>query len=307
MQNRENLVSVVIRTYNEARYLDELLTAINNQQSDVFEVEIVIIDSGSTDKTLEIAKKHNARITHILKEDFTFGKSLNMGCEFADGEYLAFVSGHCIPTDISWLHNLVKPLSESIAEYTYGRQIGRDTTKFSERQLFEKYFPAESKIPQAGYFCNNANAAIKTSAWKKYKFDETLTGLEDMHTAQKIYADGGKIGYVANAVVYHIHDELWPQVRNRYEREAIALQKIMPEVHISVIDMLHFIIVAVIKDTKSAYRKKSLMQNLGSILMFRTLQYYGAYKGNHILRKLSKSAKMKYFYPRLDEKGITHE
>ena len=61
------LASVVIRTYNEERYLNELLQAIAKQKNEVVDCEVVLIDSGSTDATLEIAKSHNCRITHIKK------------------------------------------------------------------------------------------------------------------------------------------------------------------------------------------------------------------------------------------------
>ena len=104
------LVSIVIRTLNEDKYLEELLNSIDTQDKNGFVCEVVIVDSGSTDKTLEIAKKYKARVTHINKQDFTFGRSLNVGCKFADGEYFVFISGHCIPTKNDWLQNLIDPL-----------------------------------------------------------------------------------------------------------------------------------------------------------------------------------------------------
>jgi rhamnosyltransferase len=98
MKTRQ-LVSVVIRTLNEQKHLVELLDTIQRQDQTYFEIETVIIDSGSTDNTLKIAESYGCRITHIKKEDFTFGKSLNDGCDFANGDYLVFVSGHCIPVN----------------------------------------------------------------------------------------------------------------------------------------------------------------------------------------------------------------
>ena len=136
-QNKKELVSVVIRTLNEEKHLPELLESIRKQSSDYFDFEIVIVDSGSTDNTLEIAKSYSARITFIKKENFSFGRSLNIGCEFANGKYLLFVSGHCIPASDRWVHDIVLPLKEGSCLYTYGRQEARDTTKFSEKQLFQ--------------------------------------------------------------------------------------------------------------------------------------------------------------------------
>jgi rhamnosyltransferase len=295
------LVSIVIRTLNEERYLDELLCAINSQNLDGLSCEIVVVDSGSTDNTLKIAKKRDAKITHINKQDFTFGRSLNVGCEFANGEYLVFISGHCIPANQNWLNSLVMPLIQKKCDYSYGRQIGRDTTKFSEMQVLGKYFPNKTNIPQSGFFCNNANAAISRKAWSKYRFDEELTGLEDMFIAKQICQDKGLIGYISDSVVYHIHDETWAQVKTRYEREAIALQQIMPEIRVSIIDTIHFIIIGILKDIRISIRKKVFFKEFISVLMFRSFQYYGSYKGNHLHRKLSNKAKMKYFYPRVKE------
>jgi rhamnosyltransferase len=294
----KNLVSVVIRTLNEERHLNELLKMISLQKSNLFDIEIVIVDSGSTDRTLEIAAKYRARITYINKKDFSFGRSLNIGCDFANGDFLVFVSGHCIPTSESWLHELVKPLLDNKCNYSYGRQEARDTTKFSEQQLFKKYFPIESKIPQVGFFCNNANAAIKKSLWLVYKFNENITGCEDMFLSKQLVEDKFLVGYVASASVYHIHDESWDQVRNRYERESIALQDIVPELQLSKKDVLRYFLIGVIKDFRAAINNKSLTKNAKSIILFRWAQYMGAYAGNHHIRKISQELKDKYFYPR---------
>ena len=303
----KEIVSVVIRTLNEQKHLDELLLSIQKQESNRFDIEVVIVDSGSTDNTLEIARKYNSKITYIKKEDFTFGRSLNIGCDFAKGAYLIFVSGHCIPASNNWLHNLVSPLADKQCAYSYGKQIGRDTTKFSEQQLFDKYFPDESKVPQVGFFCNNANSALLKDIWEKIPFDEKLTGLEDMYLAQKIIESGDNIAYIAEAPVYHIHDESWAQVKNRYEREAIALQKIIPELHFEKLDFFNCFIIGVLKDLKSAQKKGVLLKEMYSIIRFRLAQYHGAYSGNHIHRKLSYEMKMKYFYPLITNMDVKND
>ena len=222
-------VSVVIRTLNEERYLKELLQAIKEQKSD-FSHEVVLIDSGSTDKTLSIAESFACRILHISRTDFSFGRSLNRACKASHGKYLILISGHCIPTDNYWMQNLVQPLEESAVDYVYGRQIGGPNTYWSESQIFDKYFPPASQLPQSGFYCNNANSAILRKVWEQYQFDEQLTGLEDMHLAKRLVSNGGVVGYVSKACVYHIHHENWRQIERRFEREALALQQICPEV-----------------------------------------------------------------------------
>ena len=146
------LVSVVIRTLNEEKHLAELLSSIDRQQLDDLQVEKILIDSGSTDGTLAIAEQHGCRVFHIGKHEFTFGRSLNWGSKHAEGKILVYVSGHCVPATPSWLAELVSPLRKGISSYSYGRQVGRDTTKFSETKLFEKYYPETSRIPQTGFF-----------------------------------------------------------------------------------------------------------------------------------------------------------
>jgi len=293
------LVSVVIRTYNEERYLPELLQAIQSQDKSLFDIEVILVDSGSTDQTLKIAKKFSCHITYIKKEEFTFGRSLNIGCESANGEILVFISGHCIPTNNNWIKHLIKPLIGSQIAYSYGKQIGRDTTKFSEKQVFKKFYPTYSKIPQTGYFCNNANAALLKSSWMEKPFDETLTGLEDMFLAKRLVEDGKQIAYVAEAVVYHIHDETWSQVKVRYEREAIALQNIMPHLHFTLIDFFYFSITSIFLDSVVAIKEKKFFFTAGEIIMFRIMQYWGTYKGNHKNRQLSLKMKQEYFYSKL--------
>ena len=298
------LASVVIRTYNEEKYLDKLLTAVGSQKCELVDVEVVIVDSGSTDKTLDIAREHNCRITQIKKSEFTFGRSLNLGCEFANGDFFIFVSGHCIPVNDYWLDEICRPLIEGVTNYSYGRQEGKDTTKYSEYRHFDKWFPKYSKVPQKGYFCNNANAAVTRGAWETYGFDEELSGLEDMHLAQKLVKDGSGVGYVATSSVYHIHDETWAQVRVRYEREAYALNQIMPQVHFSIVDFFRYFFSSVVSDSGSAIKDKVFLSKFIEIVLFRYNQYLGTYKGNHEVRKLSQSLKHRYFYPKDLEKEI---
>ena len=282
----------------------ELLTSIREQEKDGFEVESVIVDSGSTDDTLAIAEKYGCRVTHIEKSEFTFGRSLNIGCDFAKGEILVFVSGHCVAASSTWLSELVRPIREGVAQYTYGKQVGRDTTKFSEVKLFEKYFPDRSKIPQEGFFVNNANSAIQRSVWEKFRFDERVTGLEDMELAKRMVESGeGVTAYVSDARVYHIHDELWSQTETRYEREALALQKIMPEVHVDILTAIRYFWAGVRFDYSAALRQGVLRREWMSILRFRAAQYIGTYRGNHEHRRLSKKRRERYYYPAVKTRG----
>jgi glycosyltransferase involved in cell wall biosynthesis len=291
-------VSIVIRVYNEDRHIGALLRAIVSQDWRENDREIVLVDSGSTDTTLQIASRFPTKIVHIDRADFSFGRSLNMGCAAATGDVLVFISGHCIPVAKTWLQELVAPLGKDGVVYCYGGQIGNGDSFYSERQIFAKYFPAQSRIPQEGYFCNNANSALLRAVWDSNRFDEELSGLEDMHLAKKLVGLGHKIGYVAEAAVYHLHEESWAQVKRRFEREAIALQEIMPEVHLSFLNFAVYWISAVLLDLRAATRHRALLASVGEIVLYRLMQYWGAYRGNHMHRQISKRRKDAYYYPR---------
>lgn len=291
------LASIIIRTFNEQRYLHELLTAISHQHGEHSASEVVVVDSGSTDDTLAIAASHGARIVHIDKAHFSFGRSLNVGCAAAHGDVLVFISGHCVPTDGEWLNALVAPLINGDVAMTYGRQRGGAGSRFSELQLFEKFYPAESQIPQAGFFCNNANSALRRDVWEHFPFDETLTGLEDMHLGKRLVDAGLRIGYVAEAAVFHYHSETWATVRRRYEREAIALQHILPEVHVTMLDAARYFVSAVVHDSAAASRERRGLVLLPEIIAFRLMQFWGSLRGNHEHRQLSQAQKERYFYP----------
>lgn len=290
--------SIVIRTFNESRYLPELLLSITEQTVPAGEREVVVVDSGSTDGTVDIAVRHGCRLVHIKQSEFSFGRSLNVGCDAASGRFLVFISGHCVPTGRDWLAALLNPFEDPGVQLTYGRQEGGPETKFSEHMLFAKYFPPVALPPPSEFFCNNANAAVRRGAWEKHRFDETLTGLEDMDLARRLVAVGGRVAYVPGASVFHHHHETWRKIKLRYEREAIALRKIMPEVHVSLLDTARYFLAGVLGDWSKALSQRSLFKHAFPVVAFRFCQYYGTWRGNHIHRQLSRHAKEKYFYPR---------
>ena len=139
------LVSIVIRTFNEEKFLSECLQAVCSQNYQG-PVEILIVDSGSTDRTLEIAGKFNTKIVSISKVDFTFGRSLNQGCIESKGEIIVILSAHCIPINQNWLEFLINPILNETSEYSYGRQLARSgVSKFSESMVVRA--PARQLLP----------------------------------------------------------------------------------------------------------------------------------------------------------------
>ena len=120
-----------------------------------------------------------------------------------------------------------------------------------------------------------------------------------MELAKRHCEQGGNVAYVADAAVYHIHNESWIQTRRRYEREAIALQKIMPEVHVGRLDIIRYIWASVTSDAQAAVMDRCFIREISGIVKFRFAQYTGTYRGNHDLRNLSKKQKENYYYPNI--------
>ena len=290
--------SIIIRTLNEGQHLPAVIQALRQQTVRCEERETIIVDSGSTDNTLQIAAKEHCKILHISREEFSFGRSLNLGCGCARGNVLAFVSGHCIPKGVKWLETLIAPIENGDVHITYGRQIGGQTTKLSEHQIFAKYFPETGAFKEFPFFCNNANAAMTKCLWQKLRFAENLTGLEDMDFAKRALAEcSARVQYVSEAIVYHYHAETWRQVKRRFEREAYALQHIMPELHFTTIDAIRCFFSGVTVDLRAMEFASATPNLIKEVLLFRFCQFYGAWKGHHTHRELSKQRKQKYFYP----------
>lgn len=217
--------SIVIRAFNEEKYIGKLLRQIRAQNYNDF--EIMLVDSGSTDKTVAIAESYCDCILQIQSCDFTFGYSLNYGCRNARGKYIVIVSAHCVPTDTKWLQSLLAPFMDPRVAMVYGRHIGAEETKFSEKMDFARMFDDVNRRKVAlPFYANNANSAIRKELWESHPFDEYLTGLEDIAWAKYFAERSHAVVYEPGASVYHIHEESWHQVYNRYRREAVASKHI---------------------------------------------------------------------------------
>jgi 2-desacetyl-2-hydroxyethyl bacteriochlorophyllide A dehydrogenase len=221
MSERHPETTIVIRAFNEERWLPDVMTALERQRYRDFEV--LLVDSGSVDRTREIAAAGGARIVRLRSEDFTFGHSLNVGVREARGALIAILSAHAIPAHEDWLENLIAPLRQPNTAMVYGGQRGHMLSKFSESRDFERLFPQRRHTVEVeAPFANNANSAVKRSLWEEHPFDEGLPGLEDIEWAKHWVIQGRDVVYEPDACIIHVHTETWPQVRRRYYREAMA-------------------------------------------------------------------------------------
>ncbi len=294
-------VSVVIRAYNEARHIGRLLQGIHRQT--IKDVEIILVDSGSTDATVDIARSHGARIVSISPQEFTFGRALNRGIAHARGELIVIASAHVYPVYPDWLERLLEPFDrdERVA-LTYGKQRGHAVTKFSEHRIFAAWFP-DGRGPryQDHPFCNNANAAIRRALWERHPYDETLPGLEDVAWAKWALEQGYAIVYVPEAEIVHIHEETWRQVYNRYRREAMAFRQIYPHSRFTLWDFLRLWWSNVWHDWQAARRKGVWRRYWREIVLFRFWQFWGTYRGHRLEGPLTERLRRTFYYPHRGE------
>ncbi len=287
--------SVIIRCYNEEKHIGRLLSGLLAQS--LPPDEILVVDSGSTDVTLSIASRFPVKIIHVRKEEFSFGKSLNIGCQNARNDFLVFASAHVYPVYTSWADEILKPFDNANTALVYGKQRGNEATKFSERQVFKKWFPDTVLVPQRHPFCNNANAAIRRELWEKYPFNEQLTGLEDLGWAKTITEKNYDIQYEPKAVVIHVHDETYQQIYNRYYREALALKKIYPQEKFGRREFIKLFCSNVYMDMACAWEERVFFKSFAGIIMFRWMQFTGTYRGFTDSYTKESILKNRFYYP----------
>lgn len=288
--------SIIIRSFNEDKHIGKLLAGIK-KQSIYDEIEVILVDSGSTDQTVTIAESYGVKIVHIKPENFSFGRALNVGCEVAQGEFLLFASAHVYPLYVDWVEKMIAPFKQPKVALVYGRQVGNELTKYSEEQLFKKWFPTISNYDQPIPFCNNANAAVRSNLWQQQPYDVQLTGLEDLDWATKIQQKGYQIAYEAYAPIVHVHEETPSRIKNRYRREAIALKNIYPEEKFSFWSFIRLTHSNIWADTMHALHEGVFFKNFISIIVFRTLQFWGTYIGYRDQSKPDETLRMRMYYP----------
>jgi D-arabinose 1-dehydrogenase-like Zn-dependent alcohol dehydrogenase/glycosyltransferase involved in cell wall biosynthesis len=294
--------SIVVRTLNEERHLGRLLESIKQQTYKAW--EIILVDSGSTDSTLEIARRHTPRIYHIPSEEFTFGRSLNLGCSHASGRYLAFASAHVYPLNNTWLSNLIRPFEDPYIGMVYGRQRGMESSRISEERDLERVFGSTSKILIDEPFGNNGNAAIRKDLWLDQPFDETLTGLEDIDWARKIQQKEYRVYYAADSAVYHIHEESLRQVYRRMFREGVGYRRIFPGFRFDKVDLLKGLVYGIAADALYGVRRRKALRKIVQIPSTRIAGHTGLWRGSHHHDKLSRELLVKLQYPKVSQSVV---
>ena len=204
-------ISLVIRAWNEAPKLKALLEAIAAQDY-TGSVELVVVDCGSTDGTLSIAKSAKAKIVHLAQAEFSYPKSLNIGIEAASNEVVAEMVAHALPIDKAWLSSGVRHLGDPSVAGVYAPVKAVPKASPAERALYDPGYKwaklqgvQEITKPGIGVF-GATNIVLRRSLWEQHPFDERYgAGGEDGEWATWVLEHGYKIICDPAFAVYHSH------------------------------------------------------------------------------------------------------
>lgn len=195
------LVSVIVRTKNEERWIGSCLRAIRRQTYPA--IEVVLVDNDSSDQT--VAKARPLVDNLVTIERFRPGRALNDGIRASSGEIVVCLSGHCIPTNERWLERLVANLDDPEVAGVYGRQEPLSYTSPLDKRDLLITFGLDRRVQRRDTFFHNANSAMRREIWETFPFDEELTNIEDRAWAKQVLDAGHVIVYEPDASVFHHH------------------------------------------------------------------------------------------------------
>jgi rhamnosyltransferase len=233
-------VSVVIPTLNAGPSFGDLLERLLDQETP-FGYEVLVIDSGSTDGTAELAWRHGVAVHEIACGEFGHGATRNLGVSLSRGEYVAFIVQDAMPLDGRWLASMVGNLdADELVAGVYGRQVPRPEsgplvhalvngwpTASLERRVQYVEAPAvyrglaPSERRSLATF-DNVSSCVRRSVWESIPFEQAGFG-EDIRWARSVLEAGYKLVYEPHSAVLHSHERgaLYDLRRNYVDGEVL--------------------------------------------------------------------------------------
>jgi rhamnosyltransferase len=222
-----NTISCVIRTFNEAAFIRDLILNIRSQKNLSAKPDIIVVDSGSTDSTVKILKELKVALIEIEKKEFNYARALNLGIKHTSGNLIVILSAHAIPCEDTWLQKIVSHFKDEKVAGVYCKQIPWPNADWREIVRIEKTFgnspvcfSPTSKPFNSNLKFSNVASCIKRDVWNKHPFVE-MPAAEDHEWADWAIKNGYTIIYEAEMAVYHSHVE----TRRQAARRMIQIEK----------------------------------------------------------------------------------
>ncbi|MGN6387713.1 MAG: glycosyltransferase family 2 protein [Verrucomicrobiota bacterium] len=216
------LVSIIMRSYNEAWALKDTLQALKDQ--DYRNWELIVIDSGSTDGSQDLIKQAQPAHFHQIKpSEYNPSRVMNYGMKVARSEYGIFLNADATPQNSEWLRALVTPLHNPSVAAVFGRQIPRPDCQAVFACDYERCFGPKRESVKWEHFFSMVSSGIRKDIWSIRGFLEKLQYAEDDEYTRWAKAQGYKVIYCPRSIVMHSHNYTSAQAYKRSFGDARAL------------------------------------------------------------------------------------
>lgn len=182
--------SVIVRAKNEAGTIERTLRAVRDQ---TVETELLVIDSGSTDGTLEIARTWCDRLITLPPERFRYGLALNLGAREAAAPIHVALSAHCCPERTDWIEQALRLYEREDVAGAAGMMVLPDGSPASEGRPYHQRIEDVQAHPFWGF--SNHASSWRAEAWRRHPFDEQLDYAEDKEWALRVLQAGWTVAY----------------------------------------------------------------------------------------------------------------
>jgi glycosyltransferase involved in cell wall biosynthesis len=220
-------VSIILRSFNEAWALKDTLPALNAQQG--VRWELIVIDSGSTDGSVELIRRFGPRhFVQIAPHEYNPSRVMNRGMELARTGLGIFLNADATPQGSNWLRPLAGALTYRGVAAVFGRQIPRPDCRAVFAHDYERCFGPDRESKRWEHFFSMASSGIRKDIWARRGFNESLQYSEDDEYTRWCRAEGFRVLYVPDSVVMHSHNYTAAQARKRSRGEGAALAAVWP-------------------------------------------------------------------------------
>jgi rhamnosyltransferase len=215
-----------MRSYNEAWAIEDTLTQVFAQDYNG-EIELIVIDSGSTDGSHEIIRRFNPKHFIILEPGtYVPGKVLNQGFQLATADWVVFLNSDATPANEQWLGSLLQAaISQPKPGALFSRQIPRPDCQAVVAHDYEKCFGPNRQSIHWDHFFSMVSCIAARALGVAEPIREDLQYAEDDAWTRTLKASGYAIELVENSIVIHSHNYTPEQAYKRSKGDAIALSK----------------------------------------------------------------------------------